>query len=92
MRPGRCAAKLVLAYLFWMNLRALHSRIVLVVFAAIALLFAAVTLSPLKSGFADAPPRGPGDVELYRAEVDRIQNGEGYYSAIATVIFALANL
>jgi hypothetical protein len=41
----------------------------------------AISLSPLASGFADKPNRGPGDVELYQAEVDRIAAGEGYYQA-----------
>jgi hypothetical protein len=41
----------------------------------------AMTLSPLKSGFADAPNRGPGDLALYRAEVQRIRSGDGYYEA-----------
>lgn len=47
-----------------------------------------VSLSPLKSGFADRPSRGPGDVALYRAEVDRIGRGEGYYEAAATELRA----
>jgi hypothetical protein len=42
-----------------------------------------VTQSPLRSGFADAPSRGPGDVALYRAEVDRIRGGQSYYEAAA---------
>ncbi len=45
-----------------------------------ASLFVAITFSPLKSGYADAPDRGPGDVALYRAEIDRIHAGESYYS------------
>ena len=45
-----------------------------------AVLFVAITLSPLKSGYADAPDRGPGDVALYRAEIDRLHAGESYYS------------
>ena len=36
----------------------------------------AITFSSLRSGYADAPDRGPGDVALYRAEVDRIHAGE----------------
>ncbi|REK17637.1 MAG: hypothetical protein DWQ37_05940 [Planctomycetota bacterium] len=38
-----------------------------------------MSLSPLAQGFADKPHRGPGDVALYRAEVDRIAAGESYY-------------
>lgn len=60
-----------------------HARIMLGLFVAVMLFFVGVTLSPLKSGFADAPSRGPGDVALYRAEVDRIRAGETYYEAAA---------
>src|SRR5690349_15085447 len=42
---------------------------------------AAVSLSPLASGFADKPHHGTGDVDLYLAEVQRIAGGENYYSA-----------
>jgi hypothetical protein len=41
----------------------------------------AITLSPWKSGYADAPSRGAGDVALYQAKIDRIRNGENYYAA-----------
>jgi hypothetical protein len=58
-----------------------RARVVLSLFVLTFLFFVAVSLSPLKSGFADAPDRGPGDVELYRAEIDRIQNGQSYYAA-----------
>ena len=44
--------------------------------------FVAVTLSPLRSGFADGPDRGPGDVGLYRAEVERMHDGYHYYDAV----------
>lgn len=60
-----------------------HARIVLALFLAVTLFFVGVTLSPLRSGFADAPSRGPGDVALYRAEVDRMRAGETYYEAAA---------
>jgi hypothetical protein len=53
----------------------------LAAWAALALFCVGVTLSPWASGFADAPPRGPGDVELYNAEVARIRAGQGYYAA-----------
>jgi hypothetical protein len=53
----------------------------LVAFALLTLLSVAVTLSPLRSGYADAPDRGPGDLALYRAEIARIRGGEGYYEA-----------
>lgn len=61
----------------------LHARVVLAIFVAVAIFFVGVTLSPLKSGFADAPDRGPGDIGLYRAEIDRIRSGESYYDAAA---------
>src|SRR5690348_3086984 len=60
-----------------------RAQIVLALSVVTALLFIAVTCSPLKSGFADAPWRGPGDVALYRAEVDQIHAGESYYQAAA---------
>lgn len=58
-----------------------QARWVLAVAAAAATLFVAISLSPLASGYADAPDRGPNDVQLYRAEIDRIHNGESYYGA-----------
>jgi hypothetical protein len=60
---------------------AFGARVALAIFAASSIFFAAVTLSPLKSGFAHAPARGPGDIALYRAEIDRIHAGDNYYSA-----------
>lgn len=45
-------------------------------------------LSPLWQGKADQPRRGAGDVALYRAEVDRIRNGESYYQATAAELTA----
>ncbi len=49
-------------------------------FTAVVLLVA-ITLSPWRSGFADAPSRGAGDIALYRAKIERIRNGETYYAA-----------
>jgi hypothetical protein len=57
-------------------------------FLATTALFVAVTFSPQKSGFADAPDRGPGDVGLYRAEVERIRGGYRYYDAVAAELHA----
>jgi hypothetical protein len=54
---------------------------VLATFAATTAFFVAITFSTLKSGYADAPDRGPGDIALYRAEVDRMHDGYGYYDA-----------
>ena len=41
------------------------------------------TLSPLASGNILQHSNRPGDVPLYRAELDRIHRGEGYYQAAA---------
>src|SRR5437868_14218162 len=60
-----------------------QARLVLAAFVAAALFFVAIALSPLASGFANAPDRGASDVQLYQAEVARIQRGEGYYDAAA---------
>lgn len=60
-----------------------RARLVLSLFFLATAGLVAVTFSPLKSGFADAPDRGPGDVALYRAEVARMHAGESYYDAAA---------
>ena len=65
------------------RLSTFQARAVLSLLVLSALFFIGVSLSPLASGFADSPYRGPGDVGLYRAEVDRIGQGESYYSAAA---------
>src|SRR5260221_1327887 len=59
------------------------ARLVLADTAAVTLFLVAITISPLASGFADAPDRGASDIELYRAEVARIHDGEAYYDAAA---------
>jgi len=60
-----------------------HARWLLALFLVVGAFFVAVSLSPLRQGFADAPSRGPTDVELYQAEVERIRAGESYYEAVA---------
>lgn len=60
-----------------------RARIVALLFVATSVFLVGITLSPLRSGFADAPNRGPGDVALYQAEVERIRSGESYYEAAA---------
>ena len=65
------------------RLTPLQARSVLAIAVLAAMLLVGVTLSPLRSGYADAPDRGPGDVELYNAEVQRIQAGQSYYDAAA---------
>ncbi len=70
------------------RLAAWQARAVLIVTATLTLGFVAVTLSPLASGFADGPDRGPTDVALYRAEVDRVHAGASYYDAAAAELTA----
>ncbi len=60
-----------------------QARVVLGTIAIVALLGAAVTLSPLGSSNLDLTRNEAGDVALYRAEAERIHRGEGYYQAAA---------
>ncbi|MCD4726569.1 MAG: hypothetical protein K8R46_02835 [Pirellulales bacterium] len=60
-----------------------QARIVLGTIALVALLGAAVTLSPLGSSNLDLTRNEAGDIALYRAEAERIHRGEGYYQAAA---------
>jgi hypothetical protein len=64
------------------TLSPITARVVLSLALVAGWLLVAITLSPWKSGFADAPSRGTGDVELYRAEAERVRSGEYYYSAV----------
>ena len=57
--------------------------VLLGLFVATCAFFVAVSLSPLAQGFADAADRGPGDLGLYLAEVQRIREGQSYYDAAA---------
>ena len=59
------------------------ARCVLLALVAFTTLAVGVSLSPLGQGFADKASRGPGDVSLYRAKVDRIHAGESYYTVAA---------
>ncbi|MEX2141867.1 MAG: hypothetical protein WD894_21555 [Pirellulales bacterium] len=63
------------------HLRPGAARAVLSSLVVAGLLLVAITLSPWRSGFADAASRGAGDVALYNATIDRIGGGETYYSA-----------
>jgi len=56
---------------------------VLAAFALTAVFCVAITLSPLASDNFRGLAEGEGDIALYRAEVDRIRDGEGYYQAVA---------
>jgi hypothetical protein len=65
-----------------------QARAVLAVIVLVAAAGVAVTLSPLASSNL-RPYRGEaGDAALYRAEVDRIHRGEGYYQAAAAELTA----
>lgn len=66
------------------SLTRLQAAAVVALTVASIVFFVAVSLSPLRRGFADAPDRGPGDVQLYNAEVARIRGGEGYYAVAAS--------
>ena len=73
------------------RLTRLQARAVLTVVVLTLVSAIAVTLSPLARGNLDllAPHRdGASDVALYRAEVDRIHDGEGYYQAAAAELTA----
>lgn len=63
----------------------LHRRPPLFVAAWIAftVLALAVSLSPWRNGYVGRAPRGPSDVLLYRAEIERMQRGASYYDAAA---------
>lgn len=60
-----------------------QARVVLVAILLVALLGAIVTLSPMGSSNLDFSRDEAGDIPLYRAEVERIHDGEGYYTAAA---------
>jgi hypothetical protein len=63
------------------RLSRLQATLVLGLTGGAMLLLVGVSQSPLKSGFADAPDRGPGDVQLYNAEIARMRQGQAYYAA-----------
>jgi hypothetical protein len=63
------------------RLRPAAARAVLAVAALLTIGMAAVTISPLGNNQAHQAHGRPSDVALYRAEVDRMAAGEGYYEA-----------
>ena len=65
-----------------------QARLVLLALLWVTISCVAVTLSPLAQGRVGKPARGEGDVALYRAEVDRIHAGQGYYQAAAAELVA----
>ena len=64
------------------RLSARQARAVLAILALGTLFCVEVALSPLWQGNVERFSRGAGDAALYRAQVDRMQNGEGYYQAV----------
>lgn len=60
-----------------------QARLVLAAWVLMTCFCVGITLSPLASGRADVGARRGGDVALYRAEIDRIHAGQGYYQAAA---------
>ena len=65
-----------------------QSRATLLAIVMASVAGVAITVSPLSSGNILAHSNRPGDVPLYRAEVDRIHAGEGYYQAAAAELTA----
>ena len=70
------------------RLTRLQARLVLGLIVLTLVAAVAVTLSPLASDNFAGRPGEAGDVPLYRAEVDRIHEGEGYYRAAAAELTA----
>ena len=60
-----------------------HARAALLVLAIAGVLLVAVTFSSAGRGNVGKRRPGEGDVALYRAEVERIDAGDGYYHAAA---------
>lgn len=65
------------------RLTPLQARLVLAVILAAAIAGVAVTLSPMASSNIRPGIKGGNDVALYRAEIERIRHGQGYYDAAA---------
>jgi len=58
-----------------------EARLLLLMFAVVAVGLVAATFSDRRIDPALRSRRGAGDVALYRAEVERMQLGQGYYAA-----------
>lgn len=65
-----------------------QARGVLLAIAVAAVAAVGVTFSPLSRDNFVADRQSHGDVALYRAEVDRVRAGEGYYQAAAAELHA----
>lgn len=61
-----------------------QARLVLAVIATFGVASICVTLTPIANKYVEVKHDTPGDVELYRATIERIRHGEGYYQAAAT--------
>ncbi len=57
------------------------ARVVLAAFIVTAAALVAVTVSPLKSGFADQPSRGVSDIDLFLMHVAMVRSGGDYYES-----------
>src|SRR5690242_11368864 len=57
------------------------ARLLFAVAALTGLVLIGLTFSPLERGYAGQRRDGQGDVALYRAEVDAMRSGLGYYDA-----------
>ncbi len=58
-----------------------QARAVLGGIVGLSVFCVAVTLSPIASTQVGKSPRGAGDIALFRANVDRVRAGEGYYAS-----------
>jgi hypothetical protein len=70
------------------RLTPIQARLVLLALLLLSAFCVAVTLSPIALGRIGKPRLGAGDVALYRAEVDRIHAGQGYYQAASAELLA----
>ena len=66
------------------RLRPWPARGVLIAAAVLAVLGAAITVSPWGNNCAHQPPSRPSDVLLYQGVVERMVGGAGYYEALST--------
>jgi hypothetical protein len=64
------------------------ARIVLAVSLALTVACVAITLSPLGTNMVGRDRAGEGDIAAYRAEIERVHLGEGYYEAAAAELAA----
>ena len=65
-----------------------QARAVLGAVALVSAFCVGITLSPLANTPGEGRGKGGGDIALYRAIVDRVHSGEGYYEAAAGEMIA----